>query len=90
MNGCTKQRYVYLLNSFVANLSKGIEKQSRDFNGVACCPNKSNIFHDCTAWCQTHWKIKAAPEPKYAHNVKIMLEKYPLPHNWTEIFDKGM
>lgn len=75
---------------FTATSNSNGEKELKDYKGAAYCPNKYNIHHDCTLWCQTHWKVHTMPEQKYAYNVRIMLEKYPLPHNWTEVFDKGM
>lgn len=62
----------------------------QDYKGVPECPNKSNIYHDCNHWCETHWRPPMVPDPKYARNVGKMLMKYPLPQNWTEVYDKGM
>ncbi|KAL1497015.1 hypothetical protein ABEB36_008046 [Hypothenemus hampei] len=61
-----------------------------DFKGVSTCPNKNNPYHDCTVWCESHWKGVPAPDPKYVRNMQKLLVKYPLPNNWTEIFDKGV
>lgn len=57
---------------------------------VDFCPNKYNIFHECSAWCQANWKGFASPEPRYAKNMKVALSKYPLPPKWIEVFDKGI
>ncbi|GJQ69996.1 hypothetical protein Trydic_g13362 [Trypoxylus dichotomus] len=62
----------------------------KNYKGVIGCPNKNNIYHECTNWCQIHWKGVIIPDPRYSRNVKRMLEKYPLPNNWTEVFDKGI
>ncbi|KAF5288187.1 hypothetical protein FQA39_LY03955 [Lamprigera yunnana] len=62
----------------------------RDYRGVTGCPNKSNIYHDCSYWCELHWKPSNSPDSIYIRNVGKLLLKYPLPHNWTEVFDKGM
>lgn len=64
-----------------------IKKQ--DFKGFSSCPNKSNIYHECNLWCETHWKGVQTPDPKYFRNIQKLLVKFPLPTNWTEIFDKG-
>ncbi|KAH1013967.1 polyglutamine-binding protein 1 [Dendroctonus ponderosae] len=61
-----------------------------DFKGLSTCPNKNNIFHECNHWCETHWKGVPNPDAKYLRNMQKLLSKYPLPNNWTEIFDKGL
>ncbi|XP_030765396.1 polyglutamine-binding protein 1-like [Sitophilus oryzae] len=61
-----------------------------DYKGLSTCPNKNNIFHECTRWCETHWKGVLTPEPKYMRNMQKLLAKFPLPNNWTEVFDKGV
>jgi len=61
-----------------------------DFKCLITCPNKSNLFHECTHWCEAHWKGFASPDPKYARNMQKLIAKYPLTMNWTEIFDKGI
>ncbi|CAH1283661.1 unnamed protein product [Diabrotica balteata] len=63
--------------------------KKQDFKGSSTCPNKSNIYHECTLWCETHWKGVQTPDSKYFRNLQKLLVKYPLPSNWTEIFDKG-
>lgn len=65
-------------------------QKKQDFKGLSTCPNKSNIYHECNYWCETHWKGVATPDPKYVRNIQKLLGKYPLPMNWTEIFDKGV
>lgn len=57
---------------------------------VDFCPNKYNIFHECSAWCQATWKGFASVEPRYSKNMKVVLSKYPLPPKWIEVFDKGI
>lgn len=76
---------------YTANTPKsGDKERKRDYRGVIGCPNKSNIYHDCTYWCDVHWKPANIPDPRYMRNVGKLLQKYPLPHHWTEIFDKGL
>ncbi|KAJ8970675.1 hypothetical protein NQ317_012357 [Molorchus minor] len=57
---------------------------------LSTCPNKSNIYHECNYWCETHWKGVPVPDPRYVRNMQKLMVKYPLPNNWTEIFDKGV
>lgn len=66
------------------------ENTSKESKVALACPNKYNIYHDCTTWCQMHWKIQSTPEPRYLKNIRKLLEKYPLPKNCTELFDAGI
>ncbi|XP_044267270.1 polyglutamine-binding protein 1 [Tribolium madens] len=72
--------------------SKKSDEQSkkRNFKGWSTCPNKSNIYHECTYWCETHWKGVLTPDPRYMRNMQKLLFRYPLPNSWTEVFDKGL
>ncbi|KAJ3653928.1 hypothetical protein Zmor_013151 [Zophobas morio] len=88
-----------LPNALAAKLAKRgllVAKKSQDqtkksnYKGWSTCPNKSNIFHECTYWCETHWKGVLTPDPRYMRNMQKLLFKYPLPNNWTEVFDKGL
>ncbi|CAH1183661.1 unnamed protein product [Phaedon cochleariae] len=63
--------------------------KKQDFKGLSTCPNKSNVYHECNYWCERHWKGVPTPDPKYFRNMQKLLGKFPLPMNWTEIFDKG-
>ncbi|KAG5868345.1 hypothetical protein JTB14_036261 [Gonioctena quinquepunctata] len=74
----------------IAPKQKPVEQlKKQDFKGLSTCPNKSNIYHECNYWCETHWKGVQTPDPKYFRNMQKLLGKFPLPMNWTEIFDKG-
>jgi len=55
------------------------------------CPNKWNIYHECSSWCVSHWGdgIKT-PNPNDERKRFKMLKKYPLPDNWQEIYDPGV
>lgn len=54
------------------------------------CPNKSNVYHECTKFCEQRWKngIKR-PKNGYLKSRNAMLEKFPLPKNWHEVYDPG-
>ncbi|XP_022915439.1 polyglutamine-binding protein 1 [Onthophagus taurus] len=68
-----------------------LEKDTHnDYKGFITCPNKSNQYHQCTNWCQVHWKGIPTPDPHYARCARRLIEKYPLPSNWTDVFDKGL
>ncbi|XP_064473348.1 polyglutamine-binding protein 1-like [Ornithodoros turicata] len=54
------------------------------------CPNKWNIYHECTAYCYDTWKQgKVQESPNTKRKRLKMLVKYPLPDNWAEIYDPG-
>ncbi|KAL3282923.1 hypothetical protein HHI36_006081 [Cryptolaemus montrouzieri] len=69
-------------------LTKTLKKE--DYKGYVYCPNKVNIFHVCTNWCESNWKPHTTPDLTYARNMQKLLFKYPLPNNWTEVFDKAV
>nr|CAD7200896.1 unnamed protein product [Timema douglasi] len=54
------------------------------------CPNKYNIYHECTGLCMELWG-DGHPEPDEVYKRKKlnMLLKYPLPDNWVEVYDPG-
>jgi polyglutamine-binding protein 1 len=66
------------------------QNKKTNYKGWSTCPNKSNIHHECTYWCETHWKGVLTPDPRYMRNMQKLLFKYPLPNSWTEVFDKGL
>uniref|UniRef100_A0A293LUK5 WW domain-containing protein n=1 Tax=Ornithodoros erraticus TaxID=265619 RepID=A0A293LUK5_ORNER len=53
------------------------------------CPNKWNIYHECTAYCYTWKQGKVQESPNTKRRRLKMLAKYPLPDNWAEIYDPG-
>lgn len=58
--------------------------------GYPGCPNKYNIYHECTAYCKEKYgNGKLTPDPKYLYLKKKMLLKYPLPEGWQEVYDPG-
>jgi len=64
------------------------------FMGYPCCPNKWNIYHECSTFCQNHWNSKRStgPEPgsEYATKHKAMMEAIgTLPEEWQEKWDPG-
>lgn len=66
-----------------------LESTSKKFKGYIYCPNKNNIFHDCTKFCEETWR-KREPTSKYLKRKKRMLAKYPLPSHWKEVYDAGI
>lgn len=78
----------------ISNESDGelddIDLRTRKFRGHPGCPNKYNVFHECTLFCKEHWKEgRKEPDPKYLKRKAAMLSKHPLPSHWKEIYDPG-
>ena len=65
------------------------------FMGYPCCPNKWNVYHECSLFCQNNWSSRnksTGPEidSEYAEIHKNSVEKYgPLPEDWQEKWDPG-
>ncbi|KAK6620880.1 hypothetical protein RUM43_011178 [Polyplax serrata] len=58
--------------------------------GYPGCPNKYNIYHECTSYCKEKYgNGKVTPDPKYMYLKNKMLMKYPLPEGWQEVYDPG-
>uniref|UniRef100_A0A1B6CRD3 Polyglutamine-binding protein 1 n=1 Tax=Clastoptera arizonana TaxID=38151 RepID=A0A1B6CRD3_9HEMI len=67
------------------------DENYKKYKGHFGCPNKVNIYHDCTKFCEDHWKDgKRVPDKKYLRKKAAMLAKYPLPSHWKEIYDPGI
>merc|ERR1712241_593108 len=73
--------------------SEAIEKIK--FMGYPCCPNKWNVYHECSLFCQNNWSSRSkntGPEidSEYFEIHKKTMEKYgPLPEDWQEKWDPG-
>lgn len=82
-------------NSLVSNYNQENEEVTsiqadKHFKGHPGCPNKWNVYHECTSFCVRQWgKGKMLPDPKYIRKFSKLMTKYPLPSNWKEIYDSG-
>lgn len=70
---------------------EGIEGVNVDpIKGHRGCPNKSNIYHECSKFCVKKWKQgKITPDEKYLDSKRKVLELWPLPPGWEEVYDEG-
>jgi len=68
--------------------ASGIEKFQR--LGHYGCPNKVNIYHNCTEYCVRRWG-RGKVQPSVIDNKRRarMLKKYPMPPGWIEVYDPG-
>ncbi|XP_038206806.1 polyglutamine-binding protein 1 [Zerene cesonia] len=73
------------------NFWEGIEGVNVDpIKGHKGCPNKSNIYHECSKFCVKTWKQgKLTPGEKYLEDKKKLLDIWPLPPGWEEVYDEG-
>ncbi|KAL7287305.1 hypothetical protein TKK_0018429 [Trichogramma kaykai] len=63
---------------------------SQKFIGYPACPNKYNIYHDCSKKCKELWgKGHPQPSEKYLKRQMKLLQKYPLPETWKAVYDVG-
>ncbi|XP_047490489.1 polyglutamine-binding protein 1-like [Penaeus chinensis] len=68
-----------------------VESLSIDpYMGYIGCPNKWNVYHECTPMCREHWKEGKQISSDYDRRRLKMLIKYPLPSHWKEILDQGL
>lgn len=58
--------------------------------GVKGCPNKWNLHHVCTVFCLERWG-DGTPKPSksYRERYQRLLNRYPLPKNWVNVWDAG-
>ncbi|KAK8745043.1 hypothetical protein OTU49_000420 [Cherax quadricarinatus] len=68
-----------------------VESQIVDpYLGYVGCPNKWNVYHECSNMCREQWKERKSINPDYDRRRIRMLNKYPLPSHWQEILDPGI
>ncbi|KAL7633789.1 UNVERIFIED_CONTAM: hypothetical protein RMT77_015744 [Armadillidium vulgare] len=60
------------------------------FQGWYSCPNKWNVYHECSPACQDQWKEIKEIDKDYSRKRIKLLIKYPLPPHWQEILDIGL
>lgn len=70
---------------------EGIEGVNVDpIKGHKGCPNKSNVYHECTKFCVKRWKQgNIVPDETYLESKRKILELWPLPSGWEEVYDEG-
>ncbi|CAG0894634.1 unnamed protein product [Darwinula stevensoni] len=71
--------------------SDGKKDADRDNQAGECpnCPNKYNIYHQCSKFCWNTWEAARKPNPDDEKRRIHMLLKYPLPPGWREALDPG-
>lgn len=60
------------------------------FQGYSACPNKYNIYHECTKKCKELWGAgHLQPSDSYLKKQMKLIQKYPLPETWRAVYDVG-
>ncbi|KAK9299485.1 hypothetical protein QLX08_007503 [Tetragonisca angustula] len=63
---------------------------SQKFMGYSGCPNKYNIYHECTKKCKELWGLgHVQPSDKYLKKQIRLIQRYPLPETWKAVYDPG-
>lgn len=58
---------------------------------VAGCPNKTNLYHDCTEYClKTYGSGKEVPSPTTERKYRNLLRRFPLPNGWQDVWEPGL
>lgn len=70
---------------------EGIEGVNVDpIKGHKGCPNKSNIYHECSQYCVKRWKQGiVVPTENCVELKNKVLEHWPLPTGWEAVYDEG-
>lgn len=70
---------------------EGIEGVNVDpIKGHKGCPNKYNIYHECSKYCVKTWKQgKIAPSEDYVELKIKVLDIWPLTPGWETVYDEG-
>lgn len=62
------------------------------YDTVRGCPNKFNIYHNCSAFCVKRYTSVCEDPPKVVRKrFKNLLKRYPLYDSiWEQVYDPGM
>jgi len=71
-------------------LPQAAQEEPQPYAGWGLCPNKWNVYHDCTPTCRELWAVPRPPSPSYERKRRRMLRKHPLPPNWLEVWEAGL
>lgn len=59
---------------------------------VLGCPNKSNIYHDCSQYCKNTYSNIEQPEPTLLQrkHLALILRTLPIMEDWSIVYDPGV
>lgn len=70
--------------------SSAPKKSRKTIEPVVGCPNKTNVYHDCTDYCWKRWGLgKDCPSPKTERRYRRMLKRFPLTDEWQDVWEPG-
>jgi polyglutamine-binding protein 1 len=62
----------------------------RSLPAVEGCPNKINVYHDCTDYCSLHFGHgKEVPSPRTERRYRNLIKRFPLPSEWQDVWEPG-
>lgn len=63
------------------------------YKSVLGCPNKYNIYHECSRYCIERYSdigVNSQPTLEQRKLLAIILKTYPLTNDWTIVYDPGV
>jgi len=74
----------------VIKKSTNATQSDMKYKGHPGCPNKYNVWHECTTFCKEFWSNgHKRPGKRYYNLRKKTLAAYPLIGSWKEVYDPG-
>lgn len=66
--------------------------QDACIGSVLGCPNKYNIYHSCSKYCLNTYGQLEDTNPSLEHRkyLLVLLRAYPLPPDWSIVYDPGL
>lgn len=67
-------------------------EHTTQFESVIGCPNKYNIYHDCSQYCRDNYSKPKSYEPSMEQrkNLALLLRTFPISNEWTPVYDPGV
>ena len=63
----------------------------RSLPPVDGCPNKINLYHDCSDYCCTRYGCgKEVPSPRTERRYRNLVKRFPLPIEWQDVWEPGI
>lgn len=58
---------------------------------VPGCPNKNNIYHNCTGYCAKRYAdVPEDPPREVRRKFARLLKKYPINRPWEKVYEPGL
>lgn len=65
-----------------------------DLQGISVigCPNKYNIYHECSKYCREQYSCPDNVTPNFdqRRQLALVLKAYPMPNEWQVVYDPGV